>query len=88
MNNLLYIFQYTDHSSFGDPKSITAVFVQQETLPSQDYLADEIKLFFERHIISDYVVVLLPEYLDAKSKAWFFEAGETTFKRLPGRSKE
>lgn len=88
MNNLLYIFQYTDHSSFGDPKSITAVCVQQETLPSQEYLADEIKMFFERHIISDYVVVLLPEYLNAKSKAWFFEAAETTFKRLPGRSKE
>jgi hypothetical protein len=88
MNNLLYIFQYTDKDSFNSPKSVTVVFVHQEKLPSQEYLADEIKLFFERHIISDYLVVLLPDYLDENNKSWFFDTAAITFKRLPGRSQD
>ena len=88
MNNWLYIYQYTDVVNFSGPKSITVVFVQQERLPNQEYIAEEIKLFFEQHIISDYVVVLMPEYLRAENKKWFVEEFWATFKRLPGKSTE
>jgi hypothetical protein len=88
MNNWLYIYQYSDLVSFSGPKSITVVFIQQENLPNQEYVAEEIKLFFEHYVISDYVVVLLPEYLQEDTKRWFTEDQWTTFKRLPGKSAE
>lgn len=88
MNNKLFIFQYADANHFQGTKTITVVFSNQEILDNQEYIADEIKIFFEQNTASDYVVVLLPYYLSAENRSWFIEDKVTTFKRLPGRSKE
>lgn len=86
MSKLLYLYQYIDLENFDTPKKVTVVFVNQENLSNQEYVADEVKAFFERHIISDFLIVLLPSYLSPESTSWFIEGKEETFKRLPGRS--
>jgi len=86
MSELLYLYQYTDTRNFDTPKKITVVYINQEDLPNQEYVSDEIRVFFERHIISDFLIVLIPSYISEKSKRFFIEDKEETFKRLPGRS--
>lgn len=75
-----------DTVHFNDPKKITVFFVNQENLENKNFVADEIKEFFESHILSDYVMVLVPDYLKAEQLKWFVDDKEDTFKRLPGKS--
>ncbi|TKC59175.1 hypothetical protein FBD94_16725 [Pedobacter hiemivivus] len=85
---MLFIFQYMDSVHFQSPKSVTVVFIHQESLDNQGYVADEIKKFFQINTLSDYVLVLLPDYFKAEQQAWFTSDKENTFKRLPGKSAE
>lgn len=83
-----FIFQYVDLISSEDITKVTVIYVHQETINSQNTLAQEINKFFQKNSLTDKLVILLPEYIDAKSKSFFLENCEETFIRIPGKSKE
>src|SRR5690606_413000 len=83
-----FIYQYEDIVSSKDKLRITAIFIHQAKIQSQNTLAEEIKIFFQENSLTDKLVVVLPEYLDEASLKFFFDERDLTFLRIPGRSSE
>ncbi|WP_337966186.1 hypothetical protein [uncultured Flavobacterium sp.] len=83
-----FIFKYEDVVYTNEKKKVTVIFVHQETIGSQNTLSQEINKFFQKNSITDKLVVIYPKYLDEKSKTFFTDERESTFIRIPGKSKE
>lgn len=83
-----FIYQYEDVVSSSDKLKITVLFIHQAVIPSQNALAQELNHFFQEHSITDKLVVLVPEYLDAASLEFFISSKEVTFQRIPGKSSD
>lgn len=83
-----FIFKYEDYVSSKDRTKITVIFVHQETILSQNTLSQEVNKFFQKNSLTDKLVVILPEYIDLKSKRFFIEECQETFIRIPGKSQE
>ena len=83
-----FIFKYDDLVSSNEKNKVTVIFVHQQIISSQNNLAQEINKFFQKNSITDKLVVIFPEYLDDESKDFFINKRESTFIRIPGKSKE
>lgn len=83
-----FIYQYEDKVSFQSKRLITAIFIHQAKIDSQNTLSEEINEFFQTHSLSDKLIVVLPEYIDDVSLSYFHESRDITFQRLPGKSAE
>ena len=81
-----FIYQYEDVVSSTGKLRVTVLFVHQTKIGSQNELAQELNNFFQEHSITDKLVVLVPNYLDASSLEFFKSGRETTFQRVPGKS--
>lgn len=81
-----FIYQYEDVVSSTGKMRVTVLFVHQTKIGSQNELAQELNNFFQEHSITDKLVVLVPNYLDASSLEFFKSGRETTFQRVPGKS--
>lgn len=81
-----FIYQYEDVVSSKGKLRVTVLFVHQTKIGSQNELAQELNNFFQEHSITDKLVVLIPNYLDASSLEFFKSGRETTFQRVPGKS--
>lgn len=86
--NEFFIYQYIDPCNFDHPTSITVIFVHQKEYDNQQALSDEIKEFFQRHNLSEKLIIILPAYADGKLKEFFTSGKDETFKRVPGRSEQ
>jgi len=81
-----FIYQYEDVVSSTGKLRVTVLFIHQTKIGSQNELAQELNNFFQEHSITDKLVVLVPNYLDASSLEFFKSGRETTFQRVPGKS--
>lgn len=81
-----FIYQYEDVVSSTGKLRVTVLFVHQTKIGSQNELAQELNNFFQEHSITDKLVVLVPNYLDASSLEFFKSGREITFQRVPGKS--
>jgi len=81
-----FIYQYEDVVSATGKLRVTVLFIHQTKIGSQNELAQELNNFFQEHSITDKLVVLVPNYLDASSLEFFKSGRETTFQRVPGKS--
>lgn len=81
-----FIYQYEDVVSSTGKLRVTVLFIHQTKIGSQNELAQELNNFFQEHSITDKLVVLVSNYLDASSLEFFKSGRETTFQRVPGKS--
>tara|TARA_R110002167_G_scaffold363306_1_gene583248 strand:- start:135 stop:2420 length:2286 start_codon:yes stop_codon:yes gene_type:complete len=82
--NDFYIFQYVDSINFIERKSITVVFVNQRKYPRQKKLIDELESFFQSHLLTDRLIILIPGYGKQEIKDYFNADIFETFRRVPG----
>nr|MUH41462.1 hypothetical protein [Zobellia laminariae] len=86
--NDFYIFQYLDSVNFTNNQSITVIFVNQRKYPKQKKLIDELEFFFQSHLLTDKLVIILPEYSNQEIKGYFSDGIMETFRRVPGFNKK
>ena len=82
--NDFYIFEYVDSINFIESKSITVVFVNQRKYPRQKNLIDELESFFQSHLLTEKLIVILPGYADEELRNYFITNIFETFRRVPG----
>lgn len=87
MRNFL-IYQYEDTVSSKDKLKVTVLFIHQSKISSQNTLAQELNLFFQENSITDKLVVIVPEYIEPASLAFFTTSRDITFARVPGKSSD
>jgi hypothetical protein len=86
--NDFYIFQYIDPNNFEKPESITIVFVNQRKYPKHKNLIDELEEFFQSHLLTDKLIIILPDYCDLQIQSYFDNDIFETFRRVPGFTNE
>jgi len=82
--NDFYIFQYDDSLNFSESQSITVVFVNQRKYPRHKKLIDELESFFQSHLLTDKLIILIPGYSNPEILEYFSNDILETFRRVPG----
>jgi len=81
--NDFFIFQYNDSINFKKVESITVIFVNQRKYPRHKSLIDELESFFQSHLLTDRLIVILPSYSCSELKNYFNDNIYETFRRVP-----
>ncbi len=79
-----FLFQYSDSINFKKTESITVVFVNQRKYTRHKNLIDELESFFQLHLLTDKLIIILPSYSNLQIKEYFNEFIYETFRRVPG----
>ncbi|MBR9845936.1 MAG: hypothetical protein GYB35_07430 [Algicola sp.] len=82
--NDFFIFQYIDNINLKKTESITVVFVNQRKYPRHKNLIDELESYFQSHLLTDKLIIILPAYSSSEIKDYFNKDIYETFRRVPG----
>lgn len=86
--NDFFIFQYIDNVNLKKTESITVVFVNQRKYPRHKNLIDELESYFQSHLLTDKLIIIVPAYSSSEIKDYFNGNIHETFRRVPGFSEK